>query len=435
MKKRVKGLLALCLVCCIATFTGASTVSAASSRYLVDHSGIVGEAYAELDANAVLFPGDTLDAGFTGGFVVFNKNTDAVLPTGDEENPGVAAYYETESGDFAQNENYRYFSQRDGVPQSYVLPTLAGYYGYRYDSIVNTTDADSPANRYGTYTVTQPGYTIYDSPVLFLYLTPLPNTYTVRFEANHTNAVGTMADQTFTYDASQKLSANAYSLTGYTFDGWMLDENTKYLDEMLVGNLTAENNAVVTLTARWKPIVYTVKFHANGGSGEMAEQRFDYDISQSLAANVFTSAGQTFVGWNTVADGTGTRYSDREILKNLSATDGAVIDLYAQWKDAPTTTVSTTTQTTTAATTTQSSEIQTTTTTVAVTTGSSTTQTTTTVTTTQSSAVQTTKPSEEPAPDPVVPDTGRAFGAWPLLFIVLSAGLMALAIRKKPCHK
>ncbi|MCR5040654.1 MAG: hypothetical protein K6C36_00990 [Clostridia bacterium] len=42
--------------------------------------------------------------------------------------------------------------------------------------------------------------------------------------------------------------------------------------------------------------------------------------------------GYIYGGWNSKADGTGTSYSDKKSIKNLTATQGATVNLYAQWK-------------------------------------------------------------------------------------------------------
>ena len=89
------------------------------------------------------------------------------------------------------------------------------------------------------------------------------NTYTVHFDANATNginATGTMADQTFTYNDSQSLIANAFARTGYTFGGWNTQADgsgTAYTNQQSVNNLTTEPNGVVTLYAQWSVINWT----------------------------------------------------------------------------------------------------------------------------------------------------------------------------------
>lgn len=79
------------------------------------------------------------------------------------------------------------------------------------------------------------------------------NTYAVKFDKNETKATGEMADQGFTYDEAQNLTANAYAWTNHIFMGWATtsDGEVVYADEAEVLNLTAEDGATVTLYAVW----------------------------------------------------------------------------------------------------------------------------------------------------------------------------------------
>ena len=166
----------------------------------------------------------------------------------------------------------------------------------------------------------------------------LPISYTVHFDGNNGDG-GSMQDQEFFYDTAQTLNTNNFTRTGYVFDGW----NTKadksgdnYTNEQEVNNLTAENNATVTLYARWNPIHYNVAFHKNSDSatGETATMtNITYDDSVNLVANGFSYEHYKFMGWNTAEDGTGTPYTDQETISNLTVTDGETINLYAQWKE------------------------------------------------------------------------------------------------------
>ncbi len=75
------------------------------------------------------------------------------------------------------------------------------------------------------------------------------NTYTVHYEAN--GGSGEMSDQTFTYYEPQKLRANAFTRSGYTFVGWSTTTNgtVVYSDQQNVAAMTTENS--ITLYAQW----------------------------------------------------------------------------------------------------------------------------------------------------------------------------------------
>ena len=135
--------------------------------------------------------------------------------------------------------------------------------------------------------------------------------------------------------------ASAFGLykTGYVFTKWGSETGggTLYAQDDSTLRATDLNPAVANgntykyLYAQWQPITYTIVFNKNGGTGTMSDLSMTYDRSKNLTANAFTRSGYNFAGWNTKADGTGTGYADKQSVKNLTATQGDVITLYAQW--------------------------------------------------------------------------------------------------------
>jgi uncharacterized repeat protein (TIGR02543 family) len=86
-----------------------------------------------------------------------------------------------------------------------------------------------------------------------LYAKWAANRYTVRFDAN--GGTGIMADQAFTYDVEQELSANAFTRDGYHFVGWNTEADgtgATYEDQQSVTSLTAEEDGQLTLYAQWE---------------------------------------------------------------------------------------------------------------------------------------------------------------------------------------
>ena len=158
----------------------------------------------------------------------------------------------------------------------------------------------------------------------------MPNTYTVKFDAN--GGTGSMAAQPFTYDVEQALTANGFTRTGYTFAGWAetASGDEVYDNNAPVKNLASENDADVTLYAKWTANQYTVAFHANGGTGSMADQTFTYDGEQELTANSFTRTGYEFAGWAKTADGV-KEYEDKASVQNLISEPNGKFPLYAVW--------------------------------------------------------------------------------------------------------
>ena len=167
--------------------------------------------------------------------------------------------------------------------------------------------------------------------VVDLYAKWKPITYSVKYIAN--GGSGSMANTSFTYDASGTLRTNSFTKTGYEFTGWSLTASgaVKYLNAASVKNLTTTKNGVVNLYAKWKPITYSVKYNANGGSGSMANTTFTYDTSGTLRTNSFTKTGYEFTGWSLTASGA-VKYLNAASVKNLTTTKNGVVNLYAKWK-------------------------------------------------------------------------------------------------------
>lgn len=149
--------------------------------------------------------------------------------------------------------------------------------------------------------------------------------------------------------------------TGYTLTGYKVANSTNGSTTDLGGAVFTFDSSTktgslkqgtvpITLTAQWKANTYTVNFNGNGATGgSTASQNFVYDTAQNLNSNGFqqkytvtydrndgsaaTSAVATsgFSGWNTKANGSGTSYSNGQSVKNLTATNGGNVTLYAQW--------------------------------------------------------------------------------------------------------
>ncbi len=195
-------------------------------------------------------------------------------------------------------------------------------------------------------------YTPSKDMTVYAHWTPI--SYTIKFNGNNATS-GTMSNLSMTYDVAKTLTANAFKRTGYTYAGWNTKADgtgTAYRDKQSVKNLTTTNGATIMLYTQWQPIGYSVKFNGNGStSGSMSNQSFVYDIAQNLNANTFKrefmitynynyagktdtteKAAATFNGWATSASGS-VVYTNKQSVKNLSSTSGAVVNVYAKWTD------------------------------------------------------------------------------------------------------
>ena len=90
--------------------------------------------------------------------------------------------------------------------------------------------------------------------------------YSVKFNAN--GGSGTMANESFTYGTARVLMPNAFTRTGYTFQGWATSASGAkvYNDKQSVSNLTQTSGAVVNLYAVWKSALYMVVDLSSGSS-------------------------------------------------------------------------------------------------------------------------------------------------------------------------
>jgi uncharacterized repeat protein (TIGR02543 family) len=115
--------------------------------------------------------------------------------------------------------------------------------------------------------------------------------------------------------------------TGYTFNGW-------YRDAAFTTIATGTVTGNITLYAKWTPKTYTIVYDKNAADaiGGTPSSTHTYDKEgERLTPNGYTrTGGYTFDGWK---DGNGTPYTDNQLVKNLSSEDGAVVILYAQWKE------------------------------------------------------------------------------------------------------
>lgn len=162
------------------------------------------------------------------------------------------------------------------------------------------------------------------------------NTYQVKFNAN--GATGSIANQTFEYDKTYSLDSvlGRMSYGTKNFVGWATYQNghAVFCDKSKVCNLTSTDSAVFNLYAIWSDQnVYQLRYNSNGGTGFMSDQPFIYEEPQNLISNLFSKRGFHFVGWNDKSDGTGTQYPDEQEVKNLTATNNQVVDLYAIWQE------------------------------------------------------------------------------------------------------
>ena len=137
-------------------------------------------------------------------------------------------------------------------------------------------------------------------------------TYTNLRGATHTNP-----------DSYEEGSSVAFTppgaVTGYTFAGWT------------PAAITADMTGAITVSASWTANGYSVKYHANGGSGTMDDTAFTYDVEGRIGTNCFVRSGYVFAGWAMEEDGPAV-YEAGQKVSNLTSNQNGVIELYAVWE-------------------------------------------------------------------------------------------------------
>ncbi len=183
-------------------------------------------------------------------------------------------------------------------------------------------------------TATSPAYLAGDTytgnHALTLYAVWLrdPAIYTVSYDAN--GGSGAPASQRKTENVPLTLTTEAPTRDGYTFLGWSGLSNATtpaYLPgTQFMGNYS------MTLYAVWEkiPETYTVRYHANGGSGAPGRQTKTEGVTLYLSSIVPSRPYYTFLGWSASSTATRATY-----VAGDAYTRDASVTLYAVWEYTP----------------------------------------------------------------------------------------------------
>ncbi len=163
--------------------------------------------------------------------------------------------------------------------------------------------------------------------------------YIVSYNAN--GGVGGSADQRKKWGETFKLNPNPFRREDFLYMAWNTaadGSGVYYVDRQEVVDI-APPGGTVTLYACWVKSDYTIRFDANGGEGDMADQTATRGVSTKLNKLAFRHENAYFTGWNTKPDGTGVAIEPSGYVTNpapyveestLSFT--GVATLYAQWR-------------------------------------------------------------------------------------------------------
>ena len=163
--------------------------------------------------------------------------------------------------------------------------------------------------------------------------------YTVSYDAN--GGIGAPGNQIKTYGYILTLSSQKPTKTGYLFNYWDGSDGKTYKPGAVFST-----NADTKMTAHWTPITYYVSYNKNKPdkashdvSGIMTNSTHSYNneiksagYTPNLSKNGYSIKGWSFRYWDSQANDKGTDYSNGSYIKNLTSTNGATVNMYAQWK-------------------------------------------------------------------------------------------------------
>ena len=189
---------------------------------------------------------------------------------------------------------------------SFALPT-PNKGGYSFLGWATSLDGEVVYGKNEIYTLGATNVTLYAKWVI--------NQYTISF---NTNGGDSIAPITQDYNKLLSMPTNP-SKTGYTFDGWYLNETLT--TPFSSSRMPADN---ITLYAKWNVISYTVSFNVDGGN-TISPIIEEFNSSINLPST--TKTGYTFLGWASSLEG--------EVVyrENATYTLGASnVTLHAVWE-------------------------------------------------------------------------------------------------------
>lgn len=157
--------------------------------------------------------------------------------------------------------------------------------------------------------------------------------YTIKFDKNAADAVGSMNDISATYDEEVQLPLCAFTRDGYDFNGWGTSRGS-IKDGAAVKNLTDKGGATYNLYATWKgkEVKVTLDFNYEGKeretrTGTVGSTKYYAKIDDPVRT------GYLFEGWFDAAEG-GNEITNQYKFTAKDAEKG--VTLYAHWSEAVT---------------------------------------------------------------------------------------------------
>ena len=152
--------------------------------------------------------------------------------------------------------------------------------------------------------------------------------YTITYNGNGATS-GSMSSTIKAHGLSSTISANGFSRSGYTFEGWATSKSGSAIYQP--GD-SYTRNSNITLYAVWEANTYTITYHSNYPSGTNRTYNqtkyggTNVSILSISSCGFSTPSGYTFEGWATTSTGS-VRYDAGDTYST-----NADEDLYAVWE-------------------------------------------------------------------------------------------------------
>ncbi|MBO7125668.1 MAG: InlB B-repeat-containing protein, partial [Bacteroidales bacterium] len=155
----------------------------------------------------------------------------------------------------------------------------------------------------------------------------IANTYTVSLNTNGGTLASAQNVTSYTYATTVTLPTP--TKVGYTFSGWYA--NSSFTGSR-INSISSTDIGNKQYWAKWTVNTYYILYNGSGNtSGSMTKTTCTYNVGTTLTKNAFVKTGYTFQGWATSATATSAAYTDEQSIINLTAENGANINLYALW--------------------------------------------------------------------------------------------------------